>query len=133
MSQPITSGAEIVRALKASGTPDYPGGPLDPARELLRVAHAGKRLASAAEVVAVLETALTPAHGTAVKARRLMETGDAAPAAENLVPIEDVILGPEPVAEKPPDAPAPASTPAETTAGVVKTVGPEKASTPARR
>lgn len=82
--QPVTSGAKLVKALKASGTPDAK---LQPARDALRTAG---RDVPAADLVAALEAAeVSPA--TVEKAKSLTATGKL-PTREATRPIEDAIL-----------------------------------------
>lgn len=101
--QPVRSGAKLVKALKASGTPDAK---LQPAREAL--AAAGKDL-PAADVIAALEAAdaiaadagTTRLTATVKKAEALAATGKL-PVAEAARTIEDVILGePKKTVQKP--------------------------------
>lgn len=92
--EPITGGAELVRALRKSGTPDQN---LEPARAALRAAwqQPRKRALSAAEVVEAMEAAgVSP--GTVKKARSLMDTGLVPSKVRTAdVRIEDVIAPPD--------------------------------------
>lgn len=82
----ITSGAELVRRLRESGTGEDK---LAVARKVL----AEKRAATAEDVVAALGDALGEGHMTVQKAAALAETGEwAGPKAEAAVPIEEQIL-----------------------------------------
>ena len=101
----VSNGAELVKALRESGTPDRR---LTPARECLsRVYESEHRVASAAEVVAVLERELGADNGTVGKARMLLEAGQVAAPKPAVLIIEDLLLAspPEPKsAAKPAEA-----------------------------
>lgn len=97
--EPITGGAELVRALRKSGSPD---GNLAPARDALRAAwqqSRGKRALSAAEVYESMEAAgVSP--GTLKKAKSLMDTGLVPSKVKTAdVRIEDVISPPDEAGE----------------------------------
>lgn len=97
---PITGGAELVQALRKSGTPDHR---LGTAREVLRAAWAEKppRRAGAEEVYAALDADPATAPGTLAKARSLIDTGRTpAKVKQDDTRIEDVIAPPAPAAEK---------------------------------
>lgn len=86
--RPAHNGAELVKALKLSGTPD---GKLVAARAVLAAAK-GKAVPTTDEVIAALEAAdVSP--GTLVKARAICETGGIRPPATDGPPVEDVLLG----------------------------------------
>lgn len=90
----VTNGAELVKRLRESGTPD---GPLAPARACLHEVRAGdRRSATADEVLAAMEAALGPDHGSVRKARCLIATGAVTAAAAPTIPIEDQLLAAEP-------------------------------------
>ena len=95
----VTNGAELVKRLAASGTPDAK---LAPARRLLADLHrAERRVANAAEVLAALEDALGPDHMTVAKARQIADTGRwVRPAAAEVRSIEEELLA---AAAKPAD------------------------------
>ena len=93
-NQPVMSGAKLVKALRASGTPDTK---LQPARDLF--AAADKKDVPAAAVVQALEAAGFTA--TAAKASGIATTGQL-PVREAAKPIEDLILE---AAEDPPAPP----------------------------
>ena len=87
----VTNGAELVKRLKATGTPDSR---LAPARAKLREVHADHgKVASADEVVAALEAAYGPTHMTVVKAKAIREAGEWKPpgAARAAAAIEDML------------------------------------------
>jgi hypothetical protein len=90
--QPVESGARLIRALKASGTPDAK---LQPARNALR--QAGKDLPAAAVIEALENDGVSEA--TVRKAKALAATGQL-PVREAARPIEDVLLDP-PKADEP--------------------------------
>lgn len=105
----VTNGAELLRRLKKTGTPDQR---MRPGRaELLRVKAERNEVANSAQVIAALERAYGPGHMTVVKARAIAERGEYAPPprAVAAVAVEDELLADAlaPVSQAAPDEPAP--------------------------
>ena len=89
----VKNGAELVKRLKATGTPDQR---LAPARDVLAKVHAEQnKVANSDQVIMALEARFGPDHMTCVKARAIAATGDWNPPV-NQTPvraIEDELLG----------------------------------------
>lgn len=114
----ITSGALLTKKLAELGTGETK---LAIARKCLSAARDAGRTATAADVVAALEAGGAP-EMTVLKAKALAETGEwNGPPAENVTPIEELLLAAEggapaepPAAEpEPAHEPAPAPKPAK--------------------
>jgi hypothetical protein len=88
----VSNGAELVKRLKASGTPDQR---LEPARACLRKVKAERgETANSAQVIEALEAAYGPNHMTVVKAKAIARTGEyTRSVAPKMVAIEDELLG----------------------------------------
>lgn len=70
----VKNGAELIRRLKATGTPDQR---LAPGREALkRIRDERKEVANSAQVIAALEEAYGPTHMTVVKAKAIAANGE---------------------------------------------------------
>lgn len=86
----VTNGAELVKRLAASGTPDSK---LEAARRLLFETHGTEqRVATSDEVIAALAEKLGGGHATVAKAKQIAETGDYMRGTQPGVSIEDKVL-----------------------------------------
>jgi hypothetical protein len=97
--KPARTGAELVKALRLSGTPDPK---LRPARDLLERGRDEGRQVTAAEALAALEEAQV-SPGTLEKARTIVASGKIAPPPSKAPAVEDLILAeaePKPAAKK---------------------------------
>lgn len=89
----VKNGAELVKRLRASGTPDQR---LAPARdELMRVHQLHKEVANSEQVIAALERKYGADHMTVVKAKAIAATGEWAPPAPEkpTAAVEELLLG----------------------------------------
>ena len=95
--RPARGGAELVKALRLSGTPDDK---LADARALLAAGREAGRVPTAAEVLAAMEAeGAGTSPGTLVKARAIVAGGKIRPPARAALAVEDARLAEAPAAD----------------------------------